>query len=163
MATHSNVLAWRIPGAVEPGRLPSMGLHRVRHDWSDLAAAAAAAAVWLCRWRGFGFDFMCRGILFARSEQGRSLVCWWLSYRELWVKLTFWAERWRDWKTLSLWWCPSLSGLANTEASLTPMSPVFWTHVFMSFKPLWTGFGLMCSCHLNHFELGFPSLVFKIL
>ena len=32
MATHSSVLAWRIPGAAEPGRLPSMGLHRVRHD-----------------------------------------------------------------------------------------------------------------------------------
>ena len=41
MATHSNVLAWRIPGSGEPGRLPSMGSHRVRHDWSDLAAAAA--------------------------------------------------------------------------------------------------------------------------
>ena len=32
MATHSSVLAWRIPGMVEPGGLPSMGLHRVRHD-----------------------------------------------------------------------------------------------------------------------------------
>ena len=41
MATHSNVLAWRIPGTGEPGGLPSMGSHRVRHDWSDLAAAAA--------------------------------------------------------------------------------------------------------------------------
>ena len=44
MATHSSVLAWRIPGMGEPGGLPSMGLHRVEHDWSDLAAAAAAAA-----------------------------------------------------------------------------------------------------------------------
>ena len=41
MATHSSILAWRIPGTEEPGRLPSMGSHRVRHDWSDLAAAAA--------------------------------------------------------------------------------------------------------------------------
>ena len=39
MATHS-VLAWRIPGMAEPGGLPSMGLHRVGHDWSDAAAAA---------------------------------------------------------------------------------------------------------------------------
>ena len=38
MATHSSVLAWRIPGTGEPGGLPSMGLHRVGHDWSDLAA-----------------------------------------------------------------------------------------------------------------------------
>ena len=40
MATHSSVLAWRIPGTGEPDGLPSMGSHRVRHDWSDLAAAA---------------------------------------------------------------------------------------------------------------------------
>ena len=41
MAPHSSVLAWRIPGTGELDRLPSMGLHRVGHDWSDLAAAAA--------------------------------------------------------------------------------------------------------------------------
>ena len=40
MATHSGVLDWRIPGTGEPGGLPSTGLHRVGHDWSDLAAAA---------------------------------------------------------------------------------------------------------------------------
>ena len=39
MATYSSVLAWRIPGMGEPGGLPSMGSHRVGHDWSDLAAA----------------------------------------------------------------------------------------------------------------------------
>ena len=39
MLTHSRVLAWRIPGMEEPCRLPSMGLHRVRHGWSDLEAA----------------------------------------------------------------------------------------------------------------------------
>ena len=42
MATHSSVLAWRIPGMAGPGGLPSMGSHRVGHNWSDLAAAAAA-------------------------------------------------------------------------------------------------------------------------
>ena len=41
LATHSSVLSWRIPGMGEPGELPSMGSHRVRHNWSDLAAAAA--------------------------------------------------------------------------------------------------------------------------
>ena len=40
MATHSSVLAWRIPGTGESGGLLSMGSHRVGHDWSDLAAAA---------------------------------------------------------------------------------------------------------------------------
>ena len=44
LATHSSVLAWRIPGTGEPGGLPSMGSHRVGHDWSDLAAAASYRA-----------------------------------------------------------------------------------------------------------------------
>ena len=44
MATHSSVLAWRIPWMEKPGRLQSMGSHRVGHDWSDLAAAAATAS-----------------------------------------------------------------------------------------------------------------------
>ena len=45
-ATHSSVLAWRIPGG-----LPSLGSHRVGHDWSDLAAAAAVSLVveWVSR------------------------------------------------------------------------------------------------------------------
>ena len=43
MASHSSTLAWKIPWTEEPGGLPSMGSHRVRHDRSDLAAAAAAA------------------------------------------------------------------------------------------------------------------------
>ena len=42
MATHSGILAWRILGTEEPGGLQSMGLHRVEHDGSELAAAAAA-------------------------------------------------------------------------------------------------------------------------
>ena len=41
METHSSVLALRIPGTGEPGGLPSMGSHRVGHDWSDLAVAAS--------------------------------------------------------------------------------------------------------------------------
>ena len=45
MATHSSVLAWRTPGTGEPGGLPSMGSHRVGHDWSDLAAAEAGISL----------------------------------------------------------------------------------------------------------------------
>ena len=41
MGTHSSILAWRIPGKEEPSGLLSMGSSRVRHDWSNLAAAAA--------------------------------------------------------------------------------------------------------------------------
>ena len=40
IATHSSLLAWRIPGTGDPGGLLSMGLHRVGHYWGDLAAAA---------------------------------------------------------------------------------------------------------------------------
>ena len=43
MATYSSILTWRISGMGEPGGLPSLGSHRVRHNWSDLAAAAAAS------------------------------------------------------------------------------------------------------------------------
>ena len=57
MATHSSVLAWRIPGTGEPGGLLSMGSHRVRHDWSDLAAAAAALS-WVFR-LGFAWWHIC--------------------------------------------------------------------------------------------------------
>ena len=49
MATHSSVLTWRIPGTGKPGGLPSMGSHRVGHDWSNLAAAAAAWAFLLAQ------------------------------------------------------------------------------------------------------------------
>ena len=48
MATHSSVLAWRIPGTEEPGRRPSKGLHRVGHDSSDLATGAAVLGLHCC-------------------------------------------------------------------------------------------------------------------
>ena len=50
IATHSSVLAWRIPGMGEPGGLPSIGLHRLGHDWSDLAAAAAVVSGATNKW-----------------------------------------------------------------------------------------------------------------
>ena len=53
MATHSSVLAWRIPGTVEPGGLPSMGSHRVGHDWSDLAAAGSSTFLELTQMSSF--------------------------------------------------------------------------------------------------------------
>ena len=56
MATHSSVLPLRIPGMGEPGGLPSMGLHRVGHDWSNLAGAAADLAE---HWRIDAFELSC--------------------------------------------------------------------------------------------------------
>ena len=53
---HLLVLAWRIPGTEEPGGLPSMGSHRVGHDWSNLEAAAAAAAAAVPVWNPLLLD-----------------------------------------------------------------------------------------------------------
>ena len=58
MATHSSVLAWRILGMREPGGLLSLGSHRVRHDWSDLATVAAAVCT------RNGYSFLLRGFFF---------------------------------------------------------------------------------------------------
>jgi len=62
MATHSSILAWRIPGTEEPGGLPSMGSHRVGHDQSDLAVAVALAAVAVIRGGLRGCNLGTRGI-----------------------------------------------------------------------------------------------------
>ena len=85
MATHSSVLAWRIPGTGEPGGLPSMGSHRVRHDWSDLTAAAALRYVFIKYHLSTDsliysvslFPFLC------------SLKCWYL-YIQMCQLLTYW-------------------------------------------------------------------------
>ena len=61
MATHTNVLAWRIPGMGNPGGLPSIESHRVGHNWSDLAAAAAV--------------HIHKGILFSHKKEGDSEIC----------------------------------------------------------------------------------------
>ena len=53
MATHSSVLDWRIPGMGEPVRLPSMGSHRVGHDWSDLAAESYQSMLKWITWVSF--------------------------------------------------------------------------------------------------------------
>ena len=68
MATHSNVLAWRIPGTGEPGGLPSIRSHRVGHDWSNLAAAAAAAAAVFRNVEEFFIATMARGATYISSK-----------------------------------------------------------------------------------------------
>ena len=76
MATHSSVLPWRIPGTAEPDGLPSMGSRRARHEWSDLAAAAAAdhgsnlssAISWCNQWWVSYLSFLSLGILTYKVE-----------------------------------------------------------------------------------------------
>ena len=77
MATHSSVLAWRIPGTREPGGLLSMGSHRVGHDWSNLAAAAGGLPVKLCRlWCGCRcvFSVVVNSFIFKPEFLGVALV-----------------------------------------------------------------------------------------
>ena len=75
MTPHFSTLAWRIPGTGEPGGLPSMGSHRDGHDWSALAAAAAAALHCTCT----------RHCVY-------TVICWWvlwlLRIRLLWTGCT---------------------------------------------------------------------------
>ena len=84
MATHSSVLAWRIPGTGEPGGLLSMGLHRVGHDWSDLAAAyskifahsKSQRAFHICSSRSFMIlSFMLNTIIFPGDTSGNQSAC----------------------------------------------------------------------------------------
>jgi len=82
MATHSSVLAWRIPGTGEPGGLPSMGSHRVGHDWSNLAAAAAENAhvshVWCLSWDSLEVWTLLRMLTKAQPFGLGFLTAWWL-------------------------------------------------------------------------------------
>ena len=92
MATHSSVLAWRIPGMAEPGGLLSMGSHRVGHDWSDLAAAAAMILVFLI------FDFKPTLSLFSfTSSRGSSVSLHFLPLE--WYHLCIWGCWYFTWKS----------------------------------------------------------------
>ena len=81
MATHSSVLAWRVPGTGEPRGLPSMGSHRAGHDWSDLAAAATGNEG-LPRWPS-GKESAC--------QCKRHKRCWF----DPWVGKIAWRRKWQ--------------------------------------------------------------------
>ena len=76
MATHSSVLAWRIPGTGEPDGLLSMGSHRVRHDWSDLAAAKIYPSI-----LAVILKITCKWILFLNSGEKHNFFPVDCSYR----------------------------------------------------------------------------------
>ena len=88
MATYSSVLAWRIPGTGEPGGLLSVGLHRVRHDWSDLAAAVAA--------HRFNLPWICNEV-FTKTQRTRfkELLGWWT--QEAWGLAVLWESTGAPW------------------------------------------------------------------
>ena len=86
MAPHSSVLAWRIPGTGDPGGLPSMGSHRVRHDWATSLSLTHNPAIKLFLWRPYcvtlcsfpGSPGLTEGLVqcFAYNRHRRGLVKW---------------------------------------------------------------------------------------
>ena len=96
MAPHSSVLSWRIPGTGEPGGLPSMGLHRVRHDWSDLAAVSfstVAIPTNIPTNSAQGLPF-----LHFLANTGYLWSFWWQSFGQVWADFSLWF-----WFSF-LWW-----------------------------------------------------------
>ena len=89
MATHSSVLAWRVPGMGEPVGLPCMGSHRVGHDWSDLAAAAAVKI-----YENFQKLTAKKEVLFIignwNAKEGSQEIAW--SNRQVWHWRTKWSR-----------------------------------------------------------------------
>ena len=81
MATHSGVLAWRVPGTGKPGGLPSMGSHRVGHDWSDLAIAMT------CQCRFISCNK--HTILWENVENAMFALGQWVHRKSLYLPLNF--------------------------------------------------------------------------
>ena len=86
VAPHSSTLAWKIPWTEEPDGLPSMGSQGVRYDWSDLAAAAAAAADYTSPWNslgqntGVGSLSLLQGIFPTQGSNSGLPHCRWIVY-----------------------------------------------------------------------------------
>ena len=147
MATHSSVLAWRIPGTGEPGGLPSMGSHRVGHDWSDLAAAAycfpLAAQAYILTW---GFHFPTPSATFVVC--GLLMTAVWQVWND--IPLCFWCA---FLMTILLAICmPSLE-----KISIQIFCPIFksvslkffffsWYRIVWTFYILWLHGCCMFSC-----------------
>ena len=97
MAAHSSVLAWRIPGTGEPGGLPSMGSHRVGHDWSHSAAAAVTSSY---------LPYKTRAYLVAQMVKNLPAM----------QEIQVWSLGWED---------PLEKGMATHSSTLTWKTP--WT------------------------------------
>ena len=135
MATHSSVLVWRIPGTREPGGLPSMGLHRVGHDWSDLAAAAAAGSF------PVSHVFASRGQIIEVSASASVLP----------MNIQDWSLGWTGWISLQF------KGLSRVFSSTTSQK-----HEFLSTQPfLWLNSPIHDYWKNHSFE--YTDLVSKVM
>ena len=89
MATHSSVLAWRIPWTEKPGRLRSMGSHRVGHNWSDLAAPPISKYFFLPYPRGWKIKE--RELVTQHWGRLSGVVSYYLKISEFWIYFLFWG------------------------------------------------------------------------
>ena len=146
MATHSSVLAWRTPGTGEPGGLPSMGSHRVGHDWSDLAAVAAASS-WKCHFFCPYYYFCCHVAVYLLSRIWRFETPWTAAHQalvlhhlpELAQALAHWvadAVRWFARYRILVWHCVSFS--IYRGHSLVSWPPLFLKEKSDSFSSLFS-------------------------
>ena len=123
MATHSSVLTWRIPGMAELGGLPSVGSHRVGHDWSNLAAAAYTYI--------YMYTYMATCISLKVFYHRASLVsqckepacqCWRSLGFSGWVEEMSWRRKWQPTPVF-------LPGESHGQRSLEGFSPQDWKRV----------------------------------
>ena len=137
MATHSTIIARKIPWAEEPGRLQSMGSRRVGHDWSDLAAAAAAAGLWLLPLGNF--QISSSTTLYFRKSRERCF-----SYlnnpSRLEVSKTENGKKWCSWQVRdgnnSLAFCPLLVGKdTHSDVVLNCLQPKSYCQELMICSP----------------------------
>ena len=112
MATHSSVLAWRIPGTVEPGGLLSVGLHRVGHNWSDTAAAAAASII-IGERNGNPFQYSC-------LENPTDRGAWWTTVHEVAKRQT----QLSDWTTTRHYYKQFMQNCFNKNLTKTTLTTI---------------------------------------
>ena len=171
MATHSSVLAWRIPGTGKPGGSPSMGSHRVGHDCSDLAAAAAAAAApyqiydlqisfsiqeaafslwwwfsWLCRRFLVWCSLICLFFIFplpleSEPPKKKKKKCWSVRLTPMCSSRFLWSQ------IFNLFWVNFVCGIRQqSNFTLLHVAAWFsWHHLLRRCSPLYA----LCSFVIN--------------
>ena len=151
MATHSSVLAWRIPGTGKPGGLPSMGSHRVGHDWHDLAAAARKYLKSLCHSAPSPYPntkrFYCSYLI---STFSPPTACFFF--------FSFFKKRLKSKVTLRLFNTDSSKSAARTEECLKHEHKVWEFCLFQWTMPFQLSADLMESCLLYCILLSFYTL-----
>ena len=155
MATHSSTLAWTIPWMGEPRGLPSMGSHRIGHDWSDLVAAAASADVFLELSCFFNDPVDVGNLISGSSALSKSNLNIWKFMDHVLLKpglesfQHYFASMWDEWNCVVVWThCLALP--LKLEWKLTFSSPMA-TAEFSKFAGILSA--ALSQHHLSGFEI----------